>query len=433
MGPASYSSQTDLHVLALTDVMPHSQTTSSRSKPAPFGSNSRSLRVLIIHNTYQQPGGEDEVAEREAALLERAGHEVIRYTRSNNELAALKPWQKARAAVDVIWARDAVADLRQILRDRRPDVAHVHNTFSRISPAAYYACAEAGVSVVQSLHNPRLICPSANFYRAGRTCEACLGRSVPWPGVLHGCYHNSRLQTAVVAGMLTTHRLLGTWSRRVQAYIVFTEFYRQKFIAAGLPAQKVFVKPHFVAPDPGARSSGPGSYALFVGRLDPEKGLKTLLAAWQELRDIPLKIRGDGQLRETVERSLGTEGSWELVPRLSTQELSELVKGARFLVWPSLGHFETFGLVALEAFACGVPVIASRTGVASEIVRAGQHGLHFAPGDPADLAAKVRYAWENQDYMVQLGRQARREFELRYTPEENYEMLMAIYRRVLGH
>ena len=389
------------------------------------------MRVLIVHNTYQQPGGEDEVAEREAALLEEAGHEVIRYNRSNNELKELEFWKKARAAADIVWARNAVADLQRILRQRRPDLAHMHNTFARISPAAYYACAEAGVPVVQSLHNPRLICPSANLYRAGRTCEDCLGRSIPWPGILHGCYHDSRLQTALVAGMLTTHRLLGTWQRRVHAYIVFTEFYRQKFIAAGLPADRIFVKPHFVAPDPGPRLSGPGDYALFVGRLDPEKGVHTLLAAWPRLRDIPLKIRGDGQLRDAVERGLAG-CSWELVPRLSPEDLVKLVKSARFLVWPSLGQFETFGLVALEAFACGVPVIASRTGVAPEIVRDGQLGLHFTAGDPADLAAKVRYAWEHPAEMLEMGRRARREFETRYTLEQNYEILMAIYRKALG-
>jgi glycosyltransferase involved in cell wall biosynthesis len=409
----------------MTNVLP-------RPKPRARRTDARPMRVLIVHNLYQQAGGEDEVVQREAELLERAGHEVTRYTRSNAELAELGAWRKARAAVDMIWARDAVTQLRRVLRDSRPDVAHVHNTFARISPAAYYACAEAGVPVVQSLHNPRLICPSANFYRAGRTCEACLGRTPPWPAILHGCYHGSRSQTALVAGMLTTHRLLGTWQRRVQAYIVFTEYYRQKFLAAGLPADKVFVKPHFVAPDPGPRSRGPGDYALFVGRLDPEKGVHILLSAWRQLHDIPLKICGDGQLRAAVEQSLASEFSGELVQRLSREELTELVKGARFLVWPSQGHFETFGLIAVEAFACAVPVIASRTGVTPEIVPAGRLGLHFTAEDPEDLAAKARYAWEHPDEMMEMGRQARREFETRYTAERNYDTLMMIYQRALN-
>ena len=195
-----------------------------------------------------------------------------------------------------VWAWDTKRELRSILRKERPELVHFHNAFPVISPSAYYACKEAGVPVVQSLHNYRLICPAATFYREGRVCEDCLGRA-PWPGVIHACYHNSRAQTATVAAMMIAHRALGTWLNEVDAYIAFTEFSRQKFIAAGLPPDKIFLKPHFLGVDPGAKR-GLGEYALFLGRLVPEKGVTTLLKAWQQLKHIPLAIAGDGPLRE---------------------------------------------------------------------------------------------------------------------------------------
>jgi glycosyltransferase involved in cell wall biosynthesis len=387
------------------------------------------MRVLLVHNEYQQPGGEDTVAQREAALLQRAGHEVIEYRRSNKELDALNFWRKLAVPKRMVWADDAVRDLRDLIRRTKPAVAHFHNTFLMISPAAYYACRQMGVPVVQSLHNPRLLCPSANFYRNGSVCQDCLGKTPPWPGVVHGCYRRSRLQTALVAGMLTTHRLLKTWQQQVDAYIVFTEFYRQQFINGGLPAEKIFVKPHFVDPDPGKREGSPGSYALFLGRLDPEKGVRTLLRAWQRVGSKLLKIRGDGQLRGEVEDFMQRNpGSVEAIGRLSSEDLSRLIKGACFLIWPSEGYYETFGLVAIEAFACGVPVIASKVGVLADIVQDGRTGLHFVAGDAGDLAGKIEWAFAHPQEMAAMGRNARQEFETKYTAGRNYEMLMNIYR-----
>lgn len=386
------------------------------------------MRVLLVHNEYQQPGGEDIVAQREAALLQRAGHEVIEYRRSNKELDALNFWRKLAVPKRMVWADDAVRDLRDLIKRTKPAVAHFHNTFLMISPAAYYACRQMGVPVVQSLHNPRLLCPSANFYRNGGVCQDCLGKTPPWPGVVHGCYRGSRLQTALVAGMLTTHRLLKTWQQQVDAYIVFTEFYRQQFINGGLPPEKIFVKPHFVDPDPGGRPGDPGGYALFLGRLDPEKGVRTLLRAWQRVGSRLLKIRGDGQLRGEVENFMQQNpGSVEVIGRLSGEDLSRLIKGACFLIWPSEGYYETFGLVAIEAFACGVPVIASKLGVLAEIVQDGRTGLHFVAGDAGDLARKIEWAFAHPQEMAAMGRNARQEFESRYTAQRNYEQLMAIY------
>ena len=388
------------------------------------------MRVLVVHNFYQQPGGEDTVFSAETELLRQHGHEVIEYTESNDSLNSMNT---LAAAVNTIWSPSSKRKMIDIIDSVKPHVAHFHNTFMLISPSAYYACKEKNVPVIQSLHNPRLLCPAASLYRDGHVCEDCLGITPPWPGVVHGCYRNSRAQTAIVSTMLTLHRLLKTWDRVIDTFIVFTEFYRKKFIQGGLHSEKIALKPHFIDPDPGCRNGEKGDYALYIGRLQKEKGIQTLLNAWRNSANIPLKIRGDGNLLGEVNNYISQNGlkSVEIVKRLEKEQLNELIKNARFLVWPSEGYYETFGLVAIEAFACGVPVIASRTGTLAENVSDGHTGLHFTPGDAEDLSAKINWAWNNPDKMAQMGRAARKEYESRYTAEKNYKMLIDIYERAL--
>jgi|SRR5437588_1434940 len=384
------------------------------------------MKVLLVHNRYRYPGGEDEVFQREKELLRSLGDKILEYTRNNSEIADSGILDKIKRGLQTVWAFDSAEELRSLLRRERPDVAHFHNTFPLISPSAYYVCREEGVPVVQSLYNARLMCPAATCLREGRVCEDCLGRTLAWPGVVHACYHNSRLQTAVVAAMLMAHRLWRTWQERVDAYIVATEFFRQRYIAAGLPPEKIFLKPHFLSADPGMKE-GTGDYALFMGRLAPEKGVATLLKAWKTLRHIPLWIRGEGPMEGEVHRFAQANPSIRVLPRLSRSECFEITKGARFLVWPSEGYAETFGLVAMEAFACGTPVISSRLGAMQEVVVDKKTGLHFTAGDPEDLAAKVAYAWTHLDEVMEMGRAGRVEYETKYTAKPNYEILRGIY------
>ena len=388
------------------------------------------MKILCIHNHYQQRGGEDAVFAAETTLLQQHGHEVLKYIEDNR---CINEMERLTVAAQTIWSFSSKRRLLKILQNTRPDMVHFHNTFPLISPSAYYACREAGVPVVQSLHNPRLLCPAATFFRSGHVCEDCLGKTPPWLGVLHACYRNSHLQTVLVAMMLTVHRLFKTWEKQVDIYIVFTEFYRQKFIKGGLPSEKIVVKPHFVYPDPGLRKQSSGNYALFIGRLDPEKGVLTLLQAWGQVKSIPLKIRGNGRLLKEVQDFINKNRlkSVELVGRISKQELINLIKGARFLVWSSEGYYETFGLVAIEAFACGVPVITSHLGAMAEIVEDGRTGLHFISGDPKDLAAKVEWAWMHPECMQAMAREARAEYVVKYTAEQNYQMLMDIYQMTI--
>jgi glycosyltransferase involved in cell wall biosynthesis len=389
------------------------------------------LKVISVYNRYLSPGGEDEGFERERRLLERYGCEVTPATDQVSNPNGLI--DSAKLAIDTIWSRGWHARFASLIKEKKPDIVHVHNLFPAISPSICYACRDAGVPLVHTLHNSRLLCPAATFYRNERTCEDCLGKTPPWPAIVHGCYQKSRLRTSVIATMLTVHRSLDTWRKQVDLYIVATEFYRRKFIQGGIPEDKIVVKPFCVDPDPGVKNCR-GDYALFIGRLVPEKGVRTLLAAWERLGDIPLKIRGNGPLLNEVQDFAERHPNQVevLSNHLVDHELAALTKGARFLVWPSGGIFETFGSVAVEAFACGMPVIASRTGAMAEVVTDQRTGLHFTVGDSDDLATKVKWAWNHPDEMEVMGRNARCEYETKYTPDRNYEMLMAIYQRAIS-
>ena len=381
-----------------------------------------------MHNFYQQPGGEDVVFAAEAALLRQNGHDVVEYREDNRRITGMN---RIAVAARTVWSHQTQHRLRQVLRDIRCDVAHFHNTFPLISPSAYSACREARVPVVQTLHNYRVLCPAATFFRDQRVCEDCLGKTPPWPSVLHACYRNSHVHTAMAAMMLTVHRWLKTWQVQVDMYIALTEFSRRKFIQGGLPREKIVVKPNFVSPDPGGRE-GKGEYALFVGRLSGEKGVHILLRAWNKLRDIPLQIIGDGPLLEEATLVVRTYGlrAVDLLGRLPRQEVLALMKRAGLLIFPS-ELYEGFPVTLAEAFACGVPVIVSRLGAMAEIVDDGHTGLLFNPGDSEDLAAKVRWAMDHPNAMGRMGENARQVYEDKYTPERNYQMLLDIYEQAI--
>jgi glycosyltransferase involved in cell wall biosynthesis len=382
----------------------------------------------MVHNYYQHPGGEDVAFAAEVGLLRGHRQEVVEYTEHNRRIEEMG---LLSVAARMVWSRASRRRIYRKLTATRPVVAHFHNTFALVSPASYYACRKIGVPVVQTLHNYRLLCPAAKLFRESCVCEECLGRGVPWPAIRHGCYRGSRPQTAAVAAMLGLHGWLRTWENGIDVFIALNEFCKRKFIEGGLPEDKILIKPHFVSPDPGQRE-GRGEYALFVGRLSEEKGIRTLLRAWRHLGAMPLVIAGDGPLmglvRSAAARSSGAQ--LRVLGRCARDEVFRLMKGARFLVFPS-EWYETFGLVLIEAFACGLPVLASRLGAAGDVVRDGFTGLLYAGGEPDDLAGKANWLWTHPAEGERMGREARKEYEEKYTAERNYCRLMEIYRTAL--
>jgi glycosyltransferase involved in cell wall biosynthesis len=390
------------------------------------------MKIILVHNHYQLPGGEDRVFSQERQLLESHGHEVVVYQRSNKELLAYSPLQKLSLPKQLVWARDAHRQILALLRQERPHLVHVHNTFVQISPSIFAACREAGIPVVQTLHNFRLLCPAATFFRDGKICEECSESSL-WRGVQHACYHQSHGATAAIALMLTVHRKARTWVDGVSLYIALTQFSRGKFTRGGLPAEKIMVKPNFVAPDPGEKNGG-GHGAIFVGRLSPEKGIKTLLRAWRQLRTrVPLLIVGDGPMRGELEK-MALElrlSQVTFLGQVSHAVAQAAIKNSQMLILPS-ECYENFPLTIIEAFSCGAPVVCSRLGAMQEIVSDGATGLHFTPGSPEELAERVAWAWDHPRQVKEMGSTARLEYEQKYTAEINYAALMSIYDQALS-
>lgn len=381
----------------------------------------KAMRVMVAHNAYQQRGGEDSVVDAEVAMLRQRGHEVQSYMRHNDELNNMSTLS---AAAQMVWSRRTVAEAQRLIEAFQPSVLHVHNTFPLMSPALYWAAAEAGVPVVQTLHNFRLHCPQAMYLRDGVVCEDCLGK-VPWRGAVRGCYRDSKLQSSALVGMVVTHRMLGTWQSKVTRYIALNKFCRDKFVEGGLPADRVVIKPNFVdfaAPLPLVRTG-----FLFVGRLSAEKGVRVLVEAAHQVPGAEIRVAGDGPEADVVvgHRQVKALG------RLSSHEVRVQMASSLALVLPSI-WYENFPMTLVEAMGCGLPVIASRIGALAELIEDGVTGLLFEPGNADDLAQKMQWALTHADAMSAMGKAARQRYESRYTANENYQQLLAIYQEAIA-
>jgi glycosyltransferase involved in cell wall biosynthesis len=377
--------------------------------------------ILQIHNRYLTRGGEDESREAQVRLLPEHGHRVIEYVEDNERVAQLGGW---RTAARTLWSAESFRRVDALIRREKPEVTVVHNFFPLISPSVYYASRRHGVPVVQYLRNYRLFCPAATFFRDGHVCELCLGRSLAVPGIRHRCYHQQRSASAVVALMSALHRALGTWRSRVDGYVTLSAFARQKCIEGGLPAHKLTVHPNFVHPDPGPGDGADGG-VLFVGRVSPEKGLATLIEAWRQLK-LParLKIIGEGPASAVLRARTAGCNRIEWLGQKRMADTLEAMGRAAVLVLPS-ECYETFGRVAIEAYARGTPVIASRLGAIGELVEDGRTGFLFEPGNAAALADRLRAVLSlGEPERLAMRKAARTAYETRYTAERHYTLLM---------
>jgi glycosyltransferase involved in cell wall biosynthesis len=394
------------------------------------------MKVLLVHNFYQSssPSGEDAVYRNEAALLRSGEVTVVQYERHNDRISGIL--NRAKTVSDSVWSKETYKEVSELIEKEKPDIAHFHNIWYLISPSAYYACKEAGVPVVQTLHNFRMFCANGLLMRDGRVCEECVGK-IPWRGSAYGCYRGSRLYSLPVVASEIIHRARRTWVDAVDAYVALTEFGRRKFVECGLPAGKIFVKPNFLA-DPPAANYTMADYAIYMGRLSEEKGLDVLVDALASDNDaaaslLKVKILGEGPLRAHLEGKAKDKGlaNVEFLGRKDFSECLDLLSHARFMIVPSV-CYENFPMAIREAFACGKPVVASNLGAMASIIRDRETGLLFQPGNPEDLASKIAWMVGNEDACIRMGRNARAEFEEEYTAEKNFGILMEIYQKTIA-
>ena len=388
------------------------------------------MRILFIHNHYRsgQPSGENQVYALERALLESRGHRVAEFERHSDDLTNQGMLGVMRGAVATPWNPFSARRLRALLADFQPDIVHAHNTFPLISPAIFATA--KGFPRVFTLHNYRLFCAAGVVSRNGTVCTLCLDRQSAYPALRYGCYRNSRVATLPLFGNITLHHWLGTWRNQVESFIVLSEFQKRVMTAAGLPAERLHVKPNFF---PGSPIVVPWEdrrqRVVFVGRLSEEKGVADLIDAWQRWgMDAPeLLVVGDGPLRGRLEylaRSTRVS-SIRFIGQISFEATLRLIGESRLMVLPSR-WFEVFGMVLIEAFAHGTPAVVSNLGSLPDLVSEG-NGAVFQPGDSLDLLRCVQDLWQDEDRLERMGVAARRMFEKRFTEEANYSRLMEIY------
>ncbi|MGH2596514.1 MAG: glycosyltransferase [Actinomycetota bacterium] len=377
------------------------------------------MRILILHSTYLSGpvSGENRVVEDESRLLREAGHEVGVWAPTPDVSG---PLGSVRAGMSSIWSVKAAREVGEVVRRRNIEIVHVHNLFPALSPAVLRSARSAGASVLVTLHNFRLMCLPANLLRDGKICEACVGH-LPWRGVVHRCYRDSALGSVALAASLVAHRGIGTFDG-VERFIAVSEFVRDKYIEAGMRPDQVAVKPNFTwALD---HRDGPGEYFLYLGRLAPEKGVDTLLAAWgSSAPRHPLVVIGDGPDADILRRN--APAGVEFRGQVSADEAGAALAHARALLVPSR-WYEAAPRSIIEAYAAGVPVVASDIGALPETVADGVSG-RLVPPDDAEAWAKAAGSLDDPE-SLHLGAGALRLWEERFSPERGLEGLETAYR-----
>jgi glycosyltransferase involved in cell wall biosynthesis len=394
------------------------------------------MRIVVAHSRYRSaaPSGENRVVDQEAAALAGLGHEVELFERRSDDIAGWPAARKATLPAAVVWNGGVRRDLRAVLRSRRPDVVHVHNTFPLLSASVLHACRDAGVPVVATIHNYKLACASGDFFRDGAVCHDC-AHGLPVGALRHGCYRDSRAATAPVALAAAAHRR--AWQTLVSAYACISASQRDLLRGVGLPANRVFVR-HNMIP------AGPVAYAvsrpevMYAGRLDAAKGVPVLLAGWDRYLasggspGLSLVIAGSGPLEPEVRTWAATRPSVRVVGQLDPDACAAAMAAARAVVLPSAWE-ETFGLAAVEAMALGVAPVAAAHGAFPELITDGVDGVLFRPGDPAALAEVLRLADANRGEFEEYGAQARKTYEQRFDPAESLQKLLEIYRYAIAN
>lgn len=386
------------------------------------------MKILQVHNKYKQLGGEWAVLNQENKLLS-VHHNVDQYIVDNaHELRSII--SQLRLIGSTHYNKNSKSAVYSRIKSGGYEIMHVHNFFPLLTPSIFEASSRAGIPSVMTLHNFRLIHPNGLLYHKGKIDERSVNGSA-WRCVMDGVYRDSILQTAVVAHMIEYHRKKKTWARYPSAFIALSEFSKQKFVEGGLPEERIFVKPNFIE-DPLNRFDGLAvnqkkkNYYVYVGRISREKGVEKLIDYWLEKKPEPkLVIAGDGPLKTKLQKITAHREDIEWKGHLATEQVLSLLSFARAMLFPT-EWYENFPITILEAMAVGCPVIATKIGNPGIIIKHGETGFHFEPGNLNDLHQQLDRL-NNNGVMEKLSLNSRETYLEKYTPEKNYKILMDIY------
>ena len=376
------------------------------------------MRILFVHNFYQQAGGEDQVFLAEKDLMKEHGHEVHSYTVNNDNINSL--WTKINTTINLSYSTKSKKNFSIALKKINPDIVHCHNFFPRLTPSIFDACLDENIPAILTLHNYRLVCPSVYLSKNNKPWELSIQKNPYW-AVPYKVYQNSFIGTAAIAYMINYHKKRKTWQKKLDHIITLTKFAKNKFIESGFSPNNMVVKPNFIS-DPLKENNTRGQFALFIGRLSQEKGIEFLLESWKEI-DFPLKIVGDGPMMGNVKLQ---GNNVEFLGKIPNKSVKTLLQKAQFLVFPSQ-WYEGFPMVLVEAMACGTPVLVTNIGSMQEIITDELNGLHFELGNQKQFIEKVHQLMKDESLCQFLGDNGRRAYLEKYTPDVNYQQLISIY------
>lgn len=387
------------------------------------------MKVLLVHNYYRshKPSGENVVYEREKSLLqERSDLDLICYERSTDEVAKMSAIGKATFLKNLFFDPKVYQELRALLLEEKPDIVHVHNTFPLISSAVFKAAKDLKIPVVQTLHNYRIFCANGACVRNNKACDLCLETGNLWNGVKHACYVNSRVASVPMVNMIKKYQDENVWTEEIDHFIALSEFARSKFVQAGIPKNRITIKANFCE-DNGLnqKANEEKSGFLFVGRFSEDKGPHIFLEAAQKAK-VEARLIGDGPMLEHLKEKYKNEEHIKFLGSKSHQDVFREMDNAIALVLPSL-CFEGFPLTIAEAFSRSLPIIASDIGSISERIERGVTGAKFEPGNSDALAQILVDGAVNPLPFFDMGLNARKEYEQKFSPEATLPQLLSIY------
>jgi glycosyltransferase involved in cell wall biosynthesis len=382
------------------------------------------MKILFVHNYYKFSGGEDQVFIAEMNLMKTHGHEVYSYSVNNDKINSV--FAKIHTAVNLAYSTKSKNEFSKILNEFNPDIVHCHNFFPRLTPSIFDACIEAKIPSVLTLHNYRLVCPSVYLMKNNKPWELSIHKN-PYYTIPFKVYKNSYFGTATIAYMINYHKRKNTWGKKIDKIISLTMFGKNKFIEAGFSPNNMVTKPNFIS-DPYNKHYHREKFSLFIGRISSEKGINFLLDAWENI-DFSLKIVGDGPLLEKLSK---TNKNIHFLGKIPNESVKVLLQQAQFLVFPSQ-WYEGFPMVLVEALACGTPALVTKIGSMKEIIKDEVHGLHFELGNKKQFIEKSTRLIQNKTFCETMGKNGRKEYLEKYTPEVNYKLLNSIYQDAISN